>query len=170
MELKGGDYVNFTGRSILFAVAGAAIAAVGIAAPATADAPATAGAATSGATFTVHHRGDGAQPPAGLGNPSEWGVATFRTDASANSARPSEACVKPSSGGTWCYGWYTTEVSPGVFNKYCYSNYWHKTRGHASTVKIAGNTRRDHAAADETSNAHLTAGLAYTCSTYYSVD
>ncbi|MFC4517244.1 lactococcin 972 family bacteriocin [Streptomyces ehimensis] len=161
--------MNFIGRPVILAIAGAAIAAVGLAAPATADAPAT-GAATSGTTVTVHHRGDGSQPPAELGNPSEWGVATFRMDASATSVRPPEACVSPSSGGTWCYGWYTTEVSPGVFNKYCYSNYWHKTMGHASTVKMAGSTRRDHAWAGEESNANLTAGLAYTCSTYYSVD
>ncbi|MFE9355062.1 lactococcin 972 family bacteriocin [Streptomyces olivaceoviridis] len=150
------------------AMAGAVIATVGLAAPATADAPATAGAAAS---VTVHHRGDGAQPPAELGNPSEWGVVTFRTDAPADSVSPlSEACVSPSSGGTWCYGWYTTEVSPGVFNKYCYSNYLHRTKWHSSTVKIAGKTARATAAPGDESNAHLTAGFAYTCSTYYSVD
>ncbi|MFI6005786.1 lactococcin 972 family bacteriocin [Streptomyces sp. NPDC051366] len=79
-------------------------------------------------------------------------------------------CLGPSSGGTWCYGWYAREVGPGVINKYCYSNYAHETKGHSSTVKLAGNARRVHAAADDVSNANLTAGLAYTCSTYYSVD
>lgn len=157
------------GRSVAFAIAGAAIAAVGLAAPATADASATASA--SGATVTVHHRGDGTQPPAGLGNPSEWGVVTFKMDASTGSFSPqSQACLSPSSGGTWCYGWYAKEVSPGVINKYCYSNYYHQTKGHSSTVKLAGSTRRAWAAAGNTSNANLTAGLAYTCSTYYSVD
>ncbi|MFF1493529.1 lactococcin 972 family bacteriocin [Streptomyces sp. NPDC058304] len=161
--------MKIAGRSVAFAIAGAAIAAVGLAAPAAADASATASA--SGATVTVHHRGDGTQPPAGLGNPSEWGVVTFKMDASADSARSlASACLSPSSGGTWCYGWYAREVSPGVINKYCYSNYAHQTKGHSSTVKLAGNTRRVHAAAGDTSNANLTAGLAYTCSTYYSVD
>ncbi|MFJ8165950.1 lactococcin 972 family bacteriocin [Streptomyces sp. NPDC096136] len=81
-----------------------------------------------------------------------------------------QACVNPSSGGTWCYGWSAREVSPGVFNKYCYSNYLHGSKGHSSTVTIAGDTRRASAPAGSTSNANLTAGMAYTCSTYYSVD
>lgn len=119
----------------------------------------------------MHHRGDGTQPPAELGNPSEWGVVTFKMDASTGSFGPqSQACLSPSSGGNWCYGWQAREVSPGVVNKYCYSNYFHQTKGHSSTVKLAGNTRRAWAAARNTSNANLTAGLAYTCSTYYSVD
>ncbi len=156
-------------RSVAFAIAGAAIATVGLATPATADTSATASA--SGATVTVHHRGDGTQPPAGLGNPSEWGVVTFKMDASTDSFSPlASTCLSPSSGGTWCYGWYAKEVSPGVVNKYCYSNYLHATKGHSSTVKLAGSTRRVWAAAGNTSNANLTAGLAYTCSTYYSVD
>ncbi|APU40109.1 lactococcin 972 family bacteriocin [Streptomyces sp. TN58] len=161
--------MKIAGRSASFAVAGAAIATLGLTTPATADAAATASA--SAATVTVHHRGDGTQPPAELGNPSEWGVVTFKTDASTGSFSPlSRTCISPSSGGTWCYGWYAREVSPGVINKYCYSNYQHQTKGHSSTVKLAGNTRRAWAAAGGTSNANLTAGLAYTCSTYYSVD
>jgi hypothetical protein len=135
-------------------------------APSLADAPATAGAAASGATVTLHHRGDGAQPPAELGNSSEWGVVTFKMDASADSVSPlSEACVN-ASGGKWCYGWYTT----GVGSKYCYSNYLHQTKWHSSTVKIADLWMRATAAPGDASNAHHTAGLAYTCSTYYSVD
>ncbi|MFI1646305.1 lactococcin 972 family bacteriocin [Streptomyces avidinii] len=161
--------MKIASRSIAFAVAGAAVAAVGLATPATADTSATAGA--SGATVAVHHRGDGTQAPAGLGNPSEWGVVTFKMDASTGSFGPqSTTCLSPSSGGTWCYGWYAREVSPGVINKYCYSNYAHQTKGHSSTVKLAGSTRRVWAAAGNTSNANLTAGLAYTCSSYYSVD
>lgn len=89
--------MKISGRSAVFAIAGAVIVAVGLAAPATADAPATTG--DSGATVTTHHRGDGTQPPAGLGNPSEWGVVTFKMDASADTIRPlSESCVSPSSG------------------------------------------------------------------------
>ncbi|RST13419.1 hypothetical protein E2C00_09640 [Streptomyces sp. WAC05374] len=158
-----------TARSIAFAIAGAAIAAVGIATPATADASAAVG--TSGAAITVHHRGDGTKPPAELGNPSEWGVVMLKLDAPKRAVSPrSRTCISPSSGGNWCFGWYAREVSPGVVNKYCYSNYYHHTKGHSSTVKLAGSTRRAWAPAGGTSNANLTAGLAYTCSTYYSVD
>ncbi|WP_327361183.1 lactococcin 972 family bacteriocin [Streptomyces sp. NBC_01296] len=160
--------MKIAGRSVLFSIAGATIAALGFAAPATADAPSTASA--SGATVTVHHRGDGTQPPAELGNPSEWGVVTFKLDASANSVRPSEACVSPSSGGNWCYGWYTTQIGTGELRKYCYSNYYQLDKGHTSTVKMAGGTNRAWAAARDVSQAHITAGFAYTCSTYYSVD
>ncbi|MGW7333631.1 lactococcin 972 family bacteriocin [Streptomyces sp. NPDC054840] len=46
-------------------------------------------------------------------------------------------------------------------------NYAHETKGHSSTVKIAGSTRRVHAAAGDVFHANLTKGLAYTCSTYY---
>ncbi|MEV1052479.1 lactococcin 972 family bacteriocin [Streptomyces sp. NPDC049887] len=168
-ENRGGNLVKIAGRTVAFAIVGAAIAGVGLAAPAAADASTTASA--SGAIVTVHHRGDGTQPPADLGNPSEWGVVTFKMDASADSVGAlSEACVNPSSGGTWCYGWYTTEVSPGVFHKRCYSNYYHLTKGHSSTVKIAGGTHRAWAAARSTSQASLTGGHGYTCYTYYSVD
>lgn len=98
-------------------------------------------------------------------------MVTFKITASTDSfSLQSQACLSPSSGGTWCYGWYAKEVSPGVINKYCYSNYYQQTKGHSSTVKLAGSTRRAWAAAGGTSNANLTAGLACTCSTYYSVD
>ncbi|MFH8620864.1 lactococcin 972 family bacteriocin [Streptomyces vietnamensis] len=160
--------MKITGRSVVFAIAGAAVAAVGLAAPATADAPATATA--SGATVAAHHRGDGVKPPAELGNPSAWGSVTFKMDDSADSVSSlASACLSPSTGGTWCYGWYTVEVSPGVFHKYCYSNYAQDTKYHSSTVQIAGYTRKVYANAGYVSNANLTEGLAYTCSTYYAV-
>ncbi|CAL9603320.1 hypothetical protein SUDANB120_05487 [Streptomyces sp. enrichment culture] len=150
-------------------MASASIAALGLATPAMADAPTTDSA--RGVTVTVHHRGDGFQPPAELGNPSEWGVVTFSMSPATGSLGPQDgSCTNPSSGGTWCYGTQTREVSPGVFNKYCYSNYIHWTKGHSSTVKIANSTRRAWAAAGGTSNANLTAGIAYSCSAYYSVD
>ncbi|MEU9178615.1 lactococcin 972 family bacteriocin [Streptomyces sp. NPDC048550] len=101
---------------------------------------------------------------------SLWGVVTFKLDASANSVRPSEACVGPSSGGNWCYGWYTTQIGTGELRKYCYSNYYQLDKGHTSTVKMAGGTNRAWAAARNVSQAHITAGFAYTRSTYYSVD
>ena len=43
-----------------------------------------------------------------------------------------QACIG-ASGGNWCYGYNLT--SDG---KYCYSNYYHATKMHHSTVKIAG--------------------------------
>lgn len=160
--------MKITGRSVTFAFAGAAIAAVGLAAPATADS--TQVTTTAGATVTVHHRGDGTKAPAELGNPSEWGVVTFKMDASPGTVQPmSEACISPSSGGTWCYGWYST-TSGGTIMKKCYSNYAQQTKGHSSTAKIGNGSSYDHAAAGDTSNASRIAGFAYTCSTYYSVD
>jgi hypothetical protein len=165
--------VKINSRSVIFAAAGAALAVGGVAAPATADAyhgGASAAAGLSGTTVTVHHRGDGTKAPAELGNPSEWGEVTFTMNAApAGTVAPlSEACTNPSSGGTWCYGWYSTGLTPP--QKFCYSNYLHDTKGHASTVKLAGGTRRVHAAAGDVSEANLTAGFAYTCSTYYSID
>ncbi len=158
-------------KRAIVAVAGALIAVGGIAAPATADvARSSASAASvSGATVTVHHRGDGTQPPAGLGNPSEWGEVTFRVDTAPGTITPmSEACISPSSGGTWCYGWYSTGLTPP--QKFCYSNYLQYTMSHSSTVKMAGTTSKGYAAAGDVSEANVTAGFAYTCSTYYSVD
>ncbi|MFF3877118.1 lactococcin 972 family bacteriocin [Streptomyces sp. NPDC001978] len=76
----------------------------------------------------------------------------------------SEACV-PASGGNWCYGDYLT-----TSGKYCYSNYHHYTKVHKSSVKIAGVTvSSGWVAANDYSNAHRTAGAAYTCYTYYSI-
>lgn len=123
--------MKISGRSVIFAIAGAVLAVGGVAAPATADIHHP---SASGATITVHHRGDGTQPPAELGNPSEWGEVTFKMDASAGTVTPlSESCVTPSSGGTWCYGWYAKQ-SGATPLKYCYSNYLQSTKGHASTV------------------------------------
>jgi hypothetical protein len=114
----------------------------------------------------THTRGDGTKPPAELGNPSEWGVVTMKMDTSSPRLM-SEACVDVASGGTWCYGWYTTTVD-GIPQKYCYSNYLHYSKDHASTVKLAGGTDRDTAGPGDVSQANLTAGYAYTCKAYYS--
>ncbi|MFI5689747.1 lactococcin 972 family bacteriocin [Streptomyces sp. NPDC051636] len=115
--------------------------------------------------ITFHKRGDGTKPPAELGNPSEWGVAAITVDDSAGNVSPmSEACV-PASGGKWCYGDYLN-----TSGKYCYSNYYHHDKVHKSSVKIAGVTvDSGWVAANDYSNAHRTAGAAYTCYTYYSI-
>ncbi|WP_244162774.1 lactococcin 972 family bacteriocin [Streptomyces bungoensis] len=109
---------------------------------------------------TLHKRGDGTKPPTKLGNPSEWGAAVIKMGDS--SATP-KACVG-ASGGTWCYGY-----DLNTDGKYCYSNYYHPTKIHRSTVKIAGGSLTAGAYAGETSYAHLTAGAGYTCYTYYSL-
>ncbi|MEU6513679.1 lactococcin 972 family bacteriocin [Streptomyces sp. NPDC046978] len=150
--------MKVSGRSIALAVAGAALAAGVLAAPATADAS-QANVGTS-AAITVHTRGDGTQPPAELGNPKEWGVVELKMDDSAGSVRP--MTIIEVGGGTWSYGW--NAVTGG---KYCYSNYYHGSVQHGSTVKIAGDSLKSVVVAGETSNAHLTRGAAYTCETYY---
>ncbi|MBT3074573.1 lactococcin 972 family bacteriocin [Streptomyces sp. CYG20] len=114
--------------------------------------------------ITTHKRGDGTKAPAELGNPSEWGVVAMKMDDSSGTVRPmSEACVN-ASGGKWCYGWY------GVSNgKHCYSNYYHYTKYHDSSVKIGKGSLKAAAKPNQTSQASLEAGLAYTCYTYYGV-
>ncbi|CAM5363378.1 lactococcin 972 family bacteriocin [Streptomyces coeruleorubidus] len=69
------------------------------------------------------------------------------------------------SGGNWCYGYNLT-----TDGKYCYSNYYHSTKDHHSTVKIAGGSNTGYAFAGQTSYANRTAGAAYTCETFYSLD
>ncbi|MFK4148895.1 lactococcin 972 family bacteriocin [Streptomyces sp. NPDC004065] len=109
---------------------------------------------------TLHKRGDDTKPPAELGNPSEWGAMVIKVEGSASTA---QACIG-ASGGKWCYGYDLT-----TDGKYCYSNYYHSTKLHRSTVKMAGGSYTAGARAGETSYAHMTAGAAYTCSTYYSL-
>ncbi|MFF0227561.1 lactococcin 972 family bacteriocin [Streptomyces sp. NPDC004629] len=150
--------MKISGRSVIFAVAGAALAAGGLATPATADG-AQLGASD---TIIVHHRGDGTQPPPELGDPEEWGEVTFTMDdSSAGSVTPK--VIVEVGGGTWSYGWYLT-----TGGKYCYSNYYHHDVRHGSTVKIAGDTAKDIVGPNDYSNANLTRGAAFTCSTYYS--
>ncbi|MFE6907092.1 lactococcin 972 family bacteriocin [Streptomyces erythrochromogenes] len=120
--------------------------------------------------LTTHKRGDGATAPAELGNPKEWGVVTFEMSAASDARAASEACV-PASGGTWCYGWYAKQVDPVTVWKYCYSNFLHGSRNHSSSVKLGNTTRRSGVvSAGQVAQANHTAGLAYTCSTYYSLN
>ena len=114
---------------------------------------------------THHTRGDGTQPPAELGDPAEWGVATVEMDESVMQPKI-EACTVPDSGGKWCYGWFLTGTT--ATSKYCYSNYYHRTKSHKSSVTIGAVTvGSGWVARDETSNANRTTGSAYTCKTYY---
>ncbi|MFF1698873.1 lactococcin 972 family bacteriocin [Streptomyces sp. NPDC058257] len=149
--------MKILGKSIALAVAGTALAAVALATPAAAD---SSQLDTIG-TITIHTRGDGTQPPSELGDPEEWGVVELAIDDSAGSVTP--RTIVEVGGGKWSYGW--KAVTGG---KYCYSNYYHSRVKHGSTVKIAGHTVKDTAAAGYTSNANKTAGGAYTCKAYYS--
>lgn len=100
-----------------------------------------------------------------LGDPEEWGVATIEMDDS--TIKPLvEACTNPPSGGKWCYGWYLTGST--ATQKYCYSNYYHGTKTHKSSVTIAnGSVSSGWVAKGDYSNANRTAGAAYMCNTYY---
>ncbi|MGX1794702.1 lactococcin 972 family bacteriocin [Streptomyces albidoflavus] len=162
-------------RSIALGFASAALAVSTSVTSASADAPQTAvGTTTEVITLadgtevgqvTHHQRGDGTQPPAELGDPEEWGVATIEMDDS--TIKPMiEACTNPSSGGKWCYGWYLTGAT--ATKKYCYSNYYHGTKTHKSSVTIAnGSASSGWVAKGAYAKANRTTGAAYTCKTYY---
>ncbi len=163
--------MRISGRSIVLGFASATLALFSFATPATADASQTATVTANGTVVaadgskvgqvTLHKRGDGTKPPAELGNPSEWAAVVIEMD---DSTVTPKACIG-ASGGNWCYGYNLT--SDG---KYCYSNYYHPTKMHHSTVKIAGGSNTAHAFAGQTSYANRTAGAAYTCETFYSLD
>ncbi|MFF3879235.1 lactococcin 972 family bacteriocin [Streptomyces sp. NPDC001978] len=82
------------------------------------------------------------------------------TNTSAGSITPQT--VLNIGGGTWSYGSYLT-----TGGKYCYSNYYHGSVVHGSTAAMAGHSIKAVAGPGDYSYAHLTAGAAYTCSTYY---
>lgn len=146
-------------RSVVFAVAGGVLATGVVASPAAADS-ASGAPHRGGVAITVHTRGDGTQPPAELGNPKEWGVVKLAAGGPGGSR--SARTIVNAGGGKWSFGWYAT-----TGGKYCYSNYYHYDVVHSSTVKIAGGSRKDVEGPDIYTNAHLTAGMAYTCETYY---
>ncbi|MFE4798269.1 hypothetical protein ACFRFL_25100 [Streptomyces sp. NPDC056708] len=149
-------------------IAGATLAAVGFAAPATADSSQVSASdttSTSGVTVTIHHRGDGTQPPAELGDPSEWGVAEIEINDSADSVQSAagNTCQNVTHG-RWCYGW---EPTTPVGKKYCYSNYIADVK-HRTTVRAANvDYGSGWAAKGATSYANVTIGTAYTCYAYY---
>ncbi|MFD6045930.1 lactococcin 972 family bacteriocin [Streptomyces koyangensis] len=161
-------------RSIALGFASMALAVSATTAPASADAPRTATDprveaittmdGTEVGQVTHHKRGDGTQPPAELGDPEEWGVVTIEMDDS--TMRPMvENCDNPPSGGKWCYGWYLTEAGT---KKYCYSNYYHGTKTHKSSVTIGnGSSSSGWVGKGEYANANRTVGMTYVCKTYY---
>ncbi|MFD8260180.1 lactococcin 972 family bacteriocin [Streptomyces griseoluteus] len=108
----------------------------------------------------LHKRGDGTKPPAELGSPIKRGAVVINMDNPALVAGCTGA-----SGGNWCYGYDLT-----TDGKYCYSNYSRPTHKHHSSVVIAGGENSAYVFAGQTAYAHRTAGAAYTCGTYYSLD
>ncbi|GGR81231.1 hypothetical protein GCM10010252_19690 [Streptomyces aureoverticillatus] len=126
------------GRTLAIAAASAATAAGVLAAPANAQEP---------------------QPPKELGSVSEWGMAKITIDA--KSAQGTHQ--KDVGGGTWTYGYKLTSGG-----KKCFSYYFHGSKYHSSTAKIADGKDVDVEQPGRTSKANLTAGAAYTCYTYWS--
>ncbi|MEU8435959.1 lactococcin 972 family bacteriocin [Streptomyces sp. NPDC029216] len=90
----------------------------------------------------------------------EGGMATITID---DSSSFTVQTVKNVGGGTWSYG--TALASNGL--KTCYSNYVHPSKYHSSTAVLAGGTDKKYANARSWTNAHVTAGHAYTCHVYW---
>lgn len=160
--------MKISGRSVVLGFVSVALALFSFATPAAADASQAVTVTANGTVVaadgskvgqvTFHKRGDGTKPPAELGNPSEWAAVVIEMD---DSNVTPKACIG-ASGGNWCYGYNLT--SDG---KYCYSNYYHPTKDHHSTAKIAGGSNKAYAFAGQTSYANRTAGAAYTCEAFY---
>lgn len=149
--------MKVSGRSVAFTIASGLLAAGALAAPATADSTRVLAAGT--VTVTIHTQGDGTQPPAALGDPKEWGVAEFTTGTTGGITPQT---VLQIGGGTWSYGKELT-----TDGQYCYSNYYHATVVHGSTVQVGAGEDKAVAGLGQWSYANLTAGAAYTCKTYY---
>ncbi|WP_432056779.1 lactococcin 972 family bacteriocin [Streptomyces sp. bgisy022] len=163
--------MKILGKLVLFSISGAAIAVSSLATPATAYDPQSGtdiGIRAIGVSDglipgqpVIHKRGDGVNPPAELGNPSEWGVVKLEINDSAVQIQ-GNTC-KNVTHGKWCYGY--DLVSAG---KKCYSNYIANVR-HKSTVRVRN---VDHSSGwvekGKTSYANSTQGAAWTCHAYYS--
>lgn len=97
--------MRISSKSLALGFASVVLAVGGLATPAAAGGPQAATVAGDGAVVavdgsevgqvTIHKRGDGTEPPASLGNPSEWGVVEIEMDASAGSRGRSPRVVSP---------------------------------------------------------------------------
>lgn len=81
------------------------------------------------------------------------------------SSTRSVTTTKDVGGGTWTYG---TSLTTG--GKRCYSYYFHGSKVHEATARIANAEGYDWAGAGASAMASTTAGAAYTCYAYWSVD
>ncbi|POX44757.1 lactococcin 972 family bacteriocin [Streptomyces sp. Ru72] len=91
------------------------------------------------------------------------GMAVIRLNSSMQAG--GETHTKDVGGGSWTYGW---ELTTG--GKRCFSYYFHGSKMHHATAKIANAENKAYAFAKQTAKASTTAGAAYTCYTYWSVD
>ncbi|MFD7785127.1 lactococcin 972 family bacteriocin [Streptomyces nojiriensis] len=158
------------GKSAALGFVSVALAVFGAATPAAASGSQT--GTTAGVVDTadlkagqvaIHKRGDGVQPPAELGNPSEWGVVKLEISGSASAFQPTGNTCKQVTHGTWCYGW----QSAGLDGKKCYSNYIANV-GHLTTVRVRNvDYSSGWVPKGQTSYANVTIGMAYTCYAYY---
>ncbi|MFJ2782963.1 MULTISPECIES: lactococcin 972 family bacteriocin [unclassified Streptomyces] len=106
-----------------------------------------------------------ASPASASGGPTgqarEWGMVTIEVDPSSTM---STQTIVEVGGGTWSYGTYMT--SDGY--KRCYSNYYHFTKKHQSSIVFAGDYVVHVVEANQTSNASKIAGHIYNCSAFWS--
>ncbi|MFD5445970.1 lactococcin 972 family bacteriocin [Streptomyces tendae] len=100
------------------------------------------------------------QPPAFLGDVSEWGMVEIKIDDTSSQVTP--FTTKDVGGGSWTYG--TKLTSSG---KLCYSYYFHGSENHKSTARIGDGQTTATNSAGYTSRAERTAGAAWTCYAYW---
>ncbi|MFE2300468.1 lactococcin 972 family bacteriocin [Streptomyces sp. NPDC059445] len=96
--------------------------------------------------------------------PATSGMAVIDLNASSRAAG-GETHTKDVGGGSWTYGW---ELTSG--GKRCFSSYFHGSKMHHATARIANGDNKAYAFAGQTAKASRTAGAAYTCSAYWSLD
>ncbi|MEU6572415.1 lactococcin 972 family bacteriocin [Streptomyces sp. NPDC046805] len=89
------------------------------------------------------------------------GVVAIKVDPS----RPSVKTTKDVGGGSWTYGY---ELTTG--GKRCFSYYFHGSKMHHATAKIANASTSAYGFAGQTAKASRTAGAAYECYAFWSVD
>jgi lactococcin 972-like bacteriocin len=96
--------------------------------------------------------------------PAKSGMAVINLNSSLRSA-DGQTHTKDVGGGSWTYGW---ELTTG--GKRCFSYYFHGSKMHHATARIANAENKAYAFAKQTAKASTTAGAAYTCTAYWSVD
>lgn len=96
--------------------------------------------------------------------PATSGMAVINLNAPQRAAS-GETHIKDVGGGSWTYGW---ELTSG--GKRCFSYYFHGSKMHHATARIANGDNKAYAFARQTAKASRTAGSAYTCSAYWSLD
>jgi hypothetical protein len=94
--------------------------------------------------------------------PAQWGMAVIHLNPSLRSG--GQTHTEDVGGGTWTYGWDLT-----TDGKRCFSNYFHGSKNHSATAKIANNSLKVVEAKKITAKASRTAGSAYTCYTYWAI-